>query len=107
MSHSRSRREFVHTLALTAGLAAVLRNGRAFAAPLPHLDPTDAMAKGLGYVEDASKVDPKTPGFGPGKVCENCMQINGGAGEAYRPCKVFPGKAVSAKGWCKAWAKQI
>ena len=107
MSYSRSRREFVHTVALTAGLAAVLRNGRVFAAPAPHLDPKDPQAAAMHYSEDAGKVDPKTPAFAAGRTCETCVQLTGTAGDAYRPCKLFPGKVVAAKGWCSAWAKQI
>ncbi|MDP5191762.1 high-potential iron-sulfur protein [Rheinheimera baltica] len=32
--------------------------------------------------------------------------LQGNAGEAWRPCGVFPGKLVNAEGWCAAWAKK-
>ncbi|WP_415233103.1 high-potential iron-sulfur protein [Rheinheimera aquimaris] len=30
----------------------------------------------------------------------------GSAGDAWRPCGIFPGKLVSSEGWCAAWAKK-
>jgi hypothetical protein len=108
MNHSQSRRAFVQSLALTAGAVAILRTGRATAADLPHVDPKDAAAASLGYVDDASKLDAKsTPGFVAGRSCANCLQLKGNPGDPYRPCTIFPGKLVAAKGWCKVWAAQI
>lgn len=107
MSHSQSRRLFVRNLGLTAGMLAVLPHSKSFAAGEPHVAPTDPMAVAMGYVEDAGKVDPKTAGFAPNRNCANCLQLTGTPGDAFRPCKIFPGKVVNVKGWCKAWAAQM
>ncbi len=107
MSQSCSRRVFVQQLGLSAGILAILPHGKAFAAGEPHVAPTDPMAVAMGYVEDATKVDPKTAGFAPNRNCANCLQLTGTPGDAFRPCKIFPGKVVNSKGWCKAWAAQI
>jgi hypothetical protein len=109
MTCSRSRRNFVQGLGLTAGLAVILPKDRVFAAgAVPHLDPKDPMAAGLSYAEDAGKVDAtKNPTFAAGRTCANCLQLTGAPGAPYRPCKLFPGKLVNVNGWCKAWAAQI
>ena len=52
--------------------------GRAEAAAR-HVDPNEPQAKSLGYVVDASKVDPKAnPNFKPGQNCANCLQVPAG-----------------------------
>jgi hypothetical protein len=89
-----------------AGLAAVpaatLIARDASAAEL--LSETDAMAKSLSYVGDASKVVASTsPTYKPGQVCANCIQFTGKAAAADGTCTIFPGKLVKAKGWCKVW----
>lgn len=84
----------------------LLRGGCAAAQPatLPHLDEKSQIARGLGYVADAAKVSPKIePTFKVGSRCANCLQLQGKAGEAWRPCTLFPGKLVSATGWCRVW----
>jgi hypothetical protein len=71
------------------------------------LDPNDPSAKALGYVADTTKVDAKAnPMHKPEQKCSNCMQFKGAAGSAAGPCGIFPGKEVSANGWCKAYAKK-
>ncbi len=68
------------------------------------LSESDATAKSLAYVADASKVVAKTnPTYKPGQTCANCIQYTGKAGAADGPCNIFPGKLVKAKGWCKVW----
>jgi hypothetical protein len=68
------------------------------------LSESDATAKSLAYVGDASKVDAKTnPTYKPGQTCANCIQYTGKADAADGPCNIFPGKLVKAKGWCKVW----
>ena len=92
-----------------AGLAAipVVSIGTAQAESLPHLGEQDPQAKALGYVDDVAKVDAKSnPTYKAGQDCANCLQLQGKAGDAYRPCNLFPGKLVSAKGWCKAYVKK-
>ncbi|WP_100657913.1 high-potential iron-sulfur protein [Alteromonas flava] len=57
----------------------------------------DPTAKALQYTHE-STVD--------GANCENCMYVQGDAGAEWRPCAIFPGKQVNAKGWCSAWVKK-
>ena len=61
------------------------------------LDPSDPTAAALKYAK-VSSVE--------GAYCENCMFVQGEDGQALRPCAIFPGKQVAAKGWCSAWAKK-
>ncbi len=77
-------------------------------AALQKVDPKDAQAASLGYVEDTTKVDEKKfPKHTKEQTCANCQfyqtaQEEGG----YAPCTVFGGKGVAAKGWCSAWVKK-
>lgn len=101
--HIESRRRFLKAAAGTAAAAAVIGGLPRFAraADLPHLAESDPTAKALGYVEDASKTtDAKHKA---GAACANCQFYSGGA-TGYGPCQLFPGKAVSAKGWCVSHA---
>lgn len=61
------------------------------------LSPEDPTAVALKYIHQ-SKLD--------GKNCANCMYIQGENGEDWRPCAIFPGKVVAAKGYCSAWLKK-
>jgi high potential iron-sulfur protein len=102
------RRSLIKNFLLGAGAAALLPARRADSADLPHLDVKDPAAVSQGYVEDASRVDPKKyPTFAKGSTCENCLLLRGKEGESYRPCDLFPGKSVSAKGWCSGWSAEI
>ena len=96
---TESRRRF---LKLAAGAAAAaLAVGSlprlARAADAPHVAESDPTAKALGYVADAGTT--KDPKHKAGDVCANC-QFYSGASSGFGPCQLFPGKAVSAKGWC-------
>jgi High potential iron-sulfur protein len=107
-----SRREFARNLAIAAGTVVLLpvREPRAAAAPSQpaHLDVKDPAAVALGYTEDASKVNiKKYPSYVKGSTCENCSQLQGTAGAAYRPCGLFPGKVVAVAGWCSGWAVEL
>ena len=54
-------------------VAALLGRAEAAAGPV---DPNEPQAKSLGYVKDATKVDPKAnPNFKPGQSCANCLQV--------------------------------
>jgi len=108
MSQSFSRRDALKGLALAVGAAGTLRSVReARADALPHLSPTDPTAQALGYHDDAKSVSAKDfPTYQAGQMCSTCMQLQGTAGDAYRPCNIFPGKAVNANGWCKVWVKK-
>ncbi len=71
---------------------------------LPHLDEKDSLAVAMGYVHDASQLDPsKVPQYKPGSKCSNCVQLVGKEGDQWRPCNLFPNKLVNADGWCKVW----
>lgn len=106
MSKTLNRRALLRGLALTAAALPLGRFARAADAPaLPHLAESDPMAQSLGYHEDASKIDPaKETTLKKGSKCSLCTlyqaaQAKGG----YAPCGAFPGKAVNANGWCRAF----
>ena len=68
----------------------------------------DPAAIAQGYVENTSQVDVKKfPQFVQGSNCENCLLLQGSAGNNYRPCSLFPGKLVSVSGWCKGWTPEM
>jgi hypothetical protein len=107
MNRSVSRRVLVKTLSL--GIAAAgLGRGQARGAEPQKLDVKDPAAVALGYVENAAQVDVKKyPAFVKGSNCENCLQLQGKAGNGYRPCTLFPGKLVAVSGWCSGWAAEM
>lgn len=82
----------------------LLRTARA--AELPQLSEDDPTAKALGYKHDTTLVDPaKFPNHKADQNCANCKLIQGEAGVVWRPCLLFPGKAVHKDGWCAGWIK--
>lgn len=98
-----SRRQFL-AIGVTAVAAAAVVPGmaRAQAAQIAETDPT---AAALGYKHDSTKVDAaKYPNHKPTQNCANCKLAQGKDGDAWRPCSIFPGKQVNAKGWCAAYA---
>jgi hypothetical protein len=104
---SISRRKFLKTLAVAVPAGSVLLQGEARAEDMPKLEESDPAAKALLYVSDAANVDKSNPmaaRFEPGQNCANCAQIQGEPGAEWRPCGIFPGKLVSANGWCSVWA---
>jgi hypothetical protein len=112
LAHIDSSRRAILALAFAVAGAAALSPRRSGAAPdaaaATHLDVKDPAAAALGYVEDAARAEAvKSPGFIAGSNCENCLQLQGRAGDAYRPCSLFPGKLVSAAGWCSSWTPEI
>jgi len=108
MTEPMSRRDALRRLALLAGGAGSLcAQQRALAADEPHLSLADPTAVALAYHDDASKVDPKQfPNYKAGQTCSTCLQLKGDAGQAWRPCTLFPGKLVNATGWCRVWVKR-
>lgn len=77
---------------------------QAAASDLPVLANDDPTAKALGYVQDASTVDPaKYPRYADGQACSNCALYMGGDAPQ-GACSIFPGKAVMAGGWCSVYA---
>ena len=118
MSADNNRRDFLKkmVIAVPATLIAqrlLFSSSTALAADLPMVSEKDPQAVGLGYQSDASKVDikkfPKRAGEeGKKQLCSGCMFYQGGADPLKTkaaPCQLFPGKQVSAKGWCNSWAK--
>ena len=102
-----SRRLLLKNLSLAATAAALTSRG-ACGAEAPRLDVKDPTAIQLGYVENAAQVDMKKyPDYAAGSNCENCLQLQGTAGNNYRPCGLFPGKLVAVSGWCKSWTPEM
>lgn len=105
---NKSRRDAVKLM--LGGLAAVpvlnlVGMTSVQAADLPHVDPaTDPTAKALKYVHDATTATRPDKAGTPGanQNCANCQFIQAAEGE-WRPCSLFPGKAVNANGWCASW----
>jgi len=101
------RRKFIQLSVAMAAGGLVAGNRNAYASDLPQLSEDDAMAKSMRYTHDASTIDASTrPNSAEHQVCENCALIQGNDGETWRPCQIFPGKAVNAQGWCSVWAPQ-
>lgn len=107
MTHLLSRRTLVKFLALSTA-ATALAGRRSDATEAEKLSVKDPAAVALGYVENAAQVDvTKYPTYVKGSTCENCLQLNGKSGEAFRPCGLFTGKVVSANGWCSGWTAEM
>lgn len=74
------------------------------AADLPHVDEAgDPTAMALQYKHDATQATRADKAGTPAadQFCKNC-QFGQGEGD-WIPCQLFPGKAVSANGWCASW----
>jgi hypothetical protein len=103
-----TRRATLEFFGLAAVLAAALPWRRIKAAEPARLAVDDPAAMALDYVENAAQVDGKKyPNYAPGSNCENCLLLQGTAGNNYRPCSLFPGKLVSVSGWCKGWTPEM
>jgi hypothetical protein len=79
----------------------------AHAEDLPHVDPaTDPTAQALKYHVDATTADRAAAGrtgLPPDEqFCHNCQFVLAQEG-TWRPCSLFPGKAVNENGWCASW----
>jgi hypothetical protein len=100
-----ARRKFIQ-LSAAAAAGAIIQPGReALAQDMPKLAEDDPMAQAMKYVHDASSVDPASRANPAAEQnCANCALVQGSDGEAWRPCQIFPGKLVSADGWCSVWA---
>lgn len=99
------RRKFIQMSAIGAAAYLVHPGSEAQADELPQLSPDDPMAKAMKYTHDASTVDPASrTNPAADQDCANCALIQGADGDAWRPCQIFPGKAVAAAGWCSVWA---
>jgi len=103
MSENRvTRRRFLVQAAVAATALPLLgaMAAPASAAALPKLPLTNAQAKALSYIEDASKT--KNAARKPGSTCANCQFFTAATGA----CTLFAGFSVAPKGWCSAWAKK-
>lgn len=61
----------------------------------------------LGYRADASKVESANfPKYAPGQKCAECQLFRAQPGTAVGSCAIYPGKLVSAEGWCNAFIKK-
>jgi hypothetical protein len=106
---SSSRRDFVVSVSTMVGSAVLAGPLTAVAAAsaLPHLTAQDPQAQALHYTEDASKIDAsKDPSHTAGAKCANCKLYQGANGAPLGPCLLYPGKAVSADGWCMGYQKK-
>jgi len=100
-----ARRKFIQLSAVAAAGCLVSPGRRVFAQDLPQLTEDDAMANAMKYTHDSSTVDPASRANPAAEQdCANCALIQGNDGDEWRPCQIFPGKAVNAKGWCSVWA---
>jgi hypothetical protein len=99
------RRKFIQ-LSAVAAVGCLAQPGReARAADLPHVSEDDPMAQAMKYTHDASTVDAGAQtNPAANQSCANCALVQGADGDAWRPCQIFPGKAVAAAGWCSVWA---
>jgi hypothetical protein len=100
-----SRRQFLAISATVVAAAAVVPRIAHAQGALPQIDEADPTAAALGYKHDTTKVDAaKYPSHKPTQACANCKLVQGADADAWRPCSIFPGKSVNAKGWCAAYA---
>ena len=100
-----SRRQFLAIGVTVVAAAAVAPRLAHAQGALPQIDEADPTAAALGYKHDTTKVDvAKYPNHKPTQVCANCKLVQGADADAWRPCGIFPGKTVNAKGWCAAYA---
>ena len=95
-----TRREWmVATASLTVAFTPLVRASDGAV----RVEETEPQAKALAYVHDASEVDrSRFPRFESTANCANCRLYSGTSGD-WGPCAIFPGKQVSARGWCSAW----
>jgi hypothetical protein len=100
-----ARRKFIQLSAVAAAGCFARPDQDARADELPHLTEDDPVAKSMRYTQDWSTVDPSSRANpAPEQHCSNCALVLGEDGDAWRPCQIFPGKAVNANGWCSVWA---
>jgi hypothetical protein len=97
-----SRRHLLKSVAVGATLLSA-RPRSSIAADAPLISENDPAAKAVKYVDDAKKAK----GAAPGNTCANCGLYQGKEGAKIGPCQIFPGKSVTAAGWCSSWAPQI
>jgi len=113
---SGSRRDAIK--AMMGGLAVVPLMNLVGVAAAQAKDPEkvdegkDPTALALEYRHDATveyrkkgDKEPKVPMAPKDQTCANCQFIQADIGD-WRLCQLFPGKLVSAEGWCASWMKK-
>jgi hypothetical protein len=96
-----ARRQFIQLSAVAAAGCLVRPGNEAHAQDMPKIEESDPIAQSLKYVHDATTVDPaQRANPAAEQDCANCALIQGADGDEWRPCQIFPGKLVNAKGWC-------
>jgi len=90
--------------AVAAPLGVLGVAGNAQAVDLPRVSEENAIAAGLKYRHDATqaKRGDKDGIAADQQFCSGC-QFSAGKGDWFS-CRIFPGRAVNARGWCSAWA---
>jgi hypothetical protein len=106
-SINKSRRQAVRmVLASIASVPLInlVNVAAAQAEDLPHLSEDDPQAKALSYAHDATQANrvEKQGVAADEQFCHNCQFVQTAEGE-WRPCLLFPGKAVNENGWCMSW----
>lgn len=96
-----TRRDFILQTFGTVALATLARSATAAASQLSE---SDAPARALGYVSEASHADrAKYPRYQVGQRCGNCQLYQGKPSNATAQCALFGAKQVSGAGWCNAY----
>ena len=105
LNNQTTRRIVLKTIAAAAAGAGLSRFAAAAAsADLPHLTDANPAAASLAYTENADAVDPrKFPKHQPSQRCATCKYFQSGTGSLYAPCRLYPGSAVNANGWCAGY----
>ena len=70
---------------------------------------SNPQASALGYKADASKIESAHfPKYAAGQKCAACQMFRARQPDtAPGSCAIFPGKLVSAEGWCNSFIKQV
>lgn len=72
------------------------------------LSEDDPQAVALAYTSDSTLVDSSVfPGHEPAQTCAGCSLFTVGDAEDWGDCVIFPGKQVSASGWCSAYSAKV
>ena len=102
-----ARRQFIQLSAVAAAGCLVRPGNETNAQDMPKIEESDPIAQFLKYVHDASTVDPaQRANLAAEQNCTNCALVQGADGDEWRPCQIFPGKLINAKGWCSVWASK-
>ena len=100
----RTMLKLVVTSATVVPLSSLVLSRNAWSGDLPRLSEDDSVAKALSYVHDAAAAPAGKRK--DGQFCKNCNLIQSRQGE-WRPCSIFPGKAVNENGWCAGWVGRV